>query len=384
MTVARVSAVNVGEHPHKGWVVSVFGKRTYVVRNGACVESAQQQPLHESPAAADDGVDLLTESDLVMHRELVDVIVRGHAYPHGAHRSFEAGLVIGELGVRFAVFGDRRVEAGGAGYRFTSPDPVERVPLGWRSAYGGFDAVTYQSRGANLDGMMKRAGIAPDPRFGLFAYPRNPLGKGYLCELTPETAAACRLPNIEAFDNLLNPERLAFGPARWPLAPVPVSTTWLPYAFFPRSFWLGLPMLPFDDKQVRDTDFPEVRAGLIGRESARPDGGPAEMRFSPAVSQGAPVGMRCRSVEPGVSVFLKQLHPRLPRWEFKLPNDRPRAYVRWPGQAATEVRAQIRAVVLEPDEDRVTLLWVADLALSAPFPVAHLSAIEHAVEWRGK
>jgi len=259
---------------------------------------------------------------------------------------------------------------------------VERIPLGWQSAYGGFDAVTYRARGANLDAMMTKAGIPPDPRFGLFAYPRNPLGKGYLCELTPETAAACQLPNLESFDQLLTPDRLAFGPARWPQAPVPVSTTWLPYAFFPRSFWLGLPMLPFDDKQVRGTDFPEVRSGLIGRESARPDGGPPDKRFSPAVSQTAAVAMRCRGVDAGGFVFLKNLHPRVAQWKFKLPNDRPKAYVRWPGQAATEVRPEIRTVVLEPDEDRVTLLWVADFALPAPFPMAQVSAIEHAVEWR--
>jgi len=379
---ARVSAVNVGEHPNKGWVVSTFGKRTYLVHNGACVESPEQQPLQEVPVAAEDGVDLLAEADLVMHRDLVDIVVRGHAYPHARATSFEAGLAIDQFLAKFAVFGNRRVEPSGAGLRFTPPEQFDRIPLGWQSAYGGFDAVTHQKQGAGLDDLMKKAGIVPDPRFGLFSYPRNPLGKGYLCEINPETVAACALPNLEALDALLAPGKLAFGPKRWPAAPPPVSTTWLPYTFFPRSFWLGLPFLPFDDKQIRPDDFPEVRSGHISKDSARADGGPPERRFSPLVSQAAPLGLRCRAVGSSAKIRVKNLHPKFAQWDFKLPGDTPRMYVRWPGQQPTEVRPQIRTLLIEPDQDRVTLVWVADLVLPAPFPLAHTGAIEHAVRWR--
>jgi hypothetical protein len=379
---ARVSAVNVGEHPNRGWVVSTFGKRTYLVRNGVCVESPEQQPLQEVPVAAEDGVDLVAEADLVMHRDLVDILVRGHAYPHATARSFEAGLAIDQFLAKFAVFGNRRVETVGARLHFTPPEDFDRIPLGWQSAYGGFDAVTYHKHGANLDELMKKAGIVPDPRFGLFSYPRNPLGKGYLCEVSSEAVAACTLPNLEALDALLTPERLDYGPKRWPAAPSPVSTTWLPYTFFPRSFWLGLPLLPFDDKQIRPEDFQEVRSGLIGKDSARADGGPPERRFSPLVSQAAPIGLRCRAVETAAKIRVKNLHPKFSQWDFKLPGDTPRMYVRWPGQQSTEVRPQIRTVLIEPDQDRITLVWVADLVLASPFPLAHAGAIEHAVRWR--
>ncbi len=379
---ARVSAVNVGEHPGRGWVVSAIGKRTYQVRGGVCVEDTQQQPLQEVPVAAGDGVGLLTDSDLLMHRDLVDVIILGHVYPHPGRAAMEAGLALDTFLVKLAVFGNRRVEQAGTSYRFTPPEPFDRISLGWDSAYGGFDQATYRKNGAELDKMMQKAGVAPDPRFGLFAYPRNPLGKGYLCELTKEAIDMCALPNLEAPDDLLTTARLAYGPKRWPAAPVPISTTWLPYTFFPRSFWLGLPVLPFDEAQVRPEDFSEVRTGLIRKESARPDGGSRELRFSPLVSQAAPIRMRCPQAKPGATVRTANLHPKLARWDFKLPGDVPQVHVRWPGQAAVKMRPQIRTVLLEPDEDRVTLVWVADLVLNAPFPLAHAGAIEHAFRWR--
>lgn len=379
----RVSAVNIGQHPQRGWVVAVIAKRTYRVVGGKCVEEAQQRPLQEAPVPAPDNIELIADSDLTMHRELTDILVQGNAYPHPGGAAIEAGLAIDNFLIKFAVSGDRKIEPDGrGGFRFTPPERFEKVSLSWRSAYGGYDAVTYKTRGAAVDDLMKRAGIAPNPHFGLFAYPRNPIGKGYLCELTPETVAACALPNIEPLDNRLSPDRLAFGATRWPAAPIPVATTVLPHTFFPRSFWMGLPILPFDDAQIRAEDFFEVRNNLIPAESARPDGGPADKRFSPLVSQTAPVGFRARAVDPSATIRVLNLHPRESWWQFKLPGDRPRAYVRWPGQAAAEVQPQIRTLLIEPDEERVTLLWVGELLLKAPFPMAHVNDTEHAVRWR--
>lgn len=141
-------------------------------------------------------------------------------------------------------------------------------------------------------------------------------------------------------------------------------------------------MLPFDEAAIQPGDFVEVRQGLISKESARPDGGPLERRFSPLVSQAAPVAMRCRSLNQSASVRVQNLHPRLERWDFTLSGDMPRMYVRWPGQQVSEVSPHVRTVLIEPDEERVTLLWVADLVLAAPFPLVHTGAIEHAVRWR--
>ena len=99
------------------------------------------------------------------------------------------------------------------------------------------------------------------------------------------------------------------------------------------------------------------------------------------VAQGSAVGMRATRVAPGANVHLTYVHPQDAHWSFKLPADVPRVAYRLPGQRADELRPQIHRVSLDPDQNRVTLLWVATRPLEEPLTPKQTEAIEHGVIW---
>src|SRR5204862_2153042 len=118
---------------------------------------------------------------LVLQREQTDIVVRGHAYGRGEARC-QIEIRVDHFERRIAVFGDRRLRSVDGALRFSAPAPFEKIALGWESAYGGVDLVTREEWGDPVAEELEEAGETVDPRFGLYAYPRNPFGKGYLLE----------------------------------------------------------------------------------------------------------------------------------------------------------------------------------------------------------
>jgi hypothetical protein len=265
---------------------------------------------------------------------------------------------------------------------FSGPEPADKIPLTWESAYGGVDQVARAQIGDPFEEVQRGLGQSPDPRFGLFAYPRNPVGRGYLLEPTPEAVEACRLPLVEDPEQPLTAANLVRGDfVRWPEGPGVAAFGWLSYTYFPRSAMLGAPPLVYDGARIAPSAFLEVKRGEISPASVRPDRPLAE-RLGVAVTQSAAIGMRAKQVDPGDPVVLSGLHGSLPRWAFNLPTERPSMGVRFAGERALELPpARIRTVHLQPDDDRLTLVWTAELVLDAPPGPKRMAGLQHAVMW---
>jgi hypothetical protein len=76
------------------------------------------------------------------------------------------------------------------------------------------------------------------------------------------------------------------------------------------------------------------------------------------------------------------MHPREPRWSFHLPAEAPRMHVRFAGEKPIALRAPaIRTVYVQPDLDRLTLVWTAELLVPAAPGPKRLEGLEHAVLW---
>lgn len=376
----RTSAVLAGLHRDGGFVFGVVAKRTYLVAGGKCHEAPEQVPLVEEPRlAADEGM-LEHDTDLVLQREQADIVVQGHAYSPGSG-SFTSRIKVGGFTRELAVFGDRRLERTSRGLRFTSPAPCDRIPLSWESAYGGVDHVALREHGDPMAELVKEAGLLADPRFGLYGYPRNPMGKGYLLEPTAEAIDACRLPNLEEPRQLLRPDTIVRGHfMRWPTGPLVAATGWLSHNFFPRTVQLSLPPAPYNDEEVGPRDFIEVRAGLVRPESVLHQT-PVQERLDHRAVQSSAVGMRAEDIPPKAKVELIHLHPRESRWRFRLPCQSPRMAYRLHGEPPAELEPRIRTVLLEPDRDRVTLVWVGEQRLNFPLTPEQLSDLRHGVVW---
>lgn len=379
----RLSAVLAGQHRESGFIFGVVGKRTYLVAGGECHEHPEQVPLVEEPVfGSDEGV-LLHDADLVLQRMLADIIVEGHAYPHERRPTLRARVGVGDFVREIGVLGDRRLERGRDGsLQITPPQAFEKMPLGWEHAYGGVDEAARLDIGDPFAEFMIASGQPADPRFGLFAYPRNPVGKGYLTEPTPAGIEACRLPNLEEPNQLLTPETIVRGDfMRWPTGPMVAALGWLSHNYFPRIAQFGLPVPAYDNSQVRVDDFFEVRARWAKINTVRLDNAMAD-RMDVAAAQQSAMGMRTPTIDPAAAIELVNLHPGHPKWRFRLPGQVPKMAYRLPGQPATELRPMIRTLTIEPDLDRVTVVWVGETRVSLPVMPQQLQEMQHGVVWR--
>jgi hypothetical protein len=377
-----VSAVRVAADPGGRWRIGVIAKRTWVVSQGRCTLSPAQVPLVEEPLHDPQRAILVHDADVLLNRTRVDVVVDGHAYPPGGRTPCDAAVQIGAWSRVARVFGARRVDRDSMGRpQFTPPARAERVALSWENGYGGVDLAARADIGDPFEKAKLELELPADPRFGLFAYPRNPVGKGYVIEPTTQAFQACELPLVEDPTSLLTPETLVLGDfVRWPRGPRVAGFGWLPYAFFPRSALLGAPPLVYDGAHIPPSEFFEIRQGDLHEAAVRPDRSRAE-RMGFAVAQSSAIGMRLAQVLPGDTVALRHLHPREPLWTFAIPPELPKMVVRFASEEAIELPALVRTVLLQPDEDRLTLVWTGEAELTHPPGPRRMSTLEHAVLW---
>jgi hypothetical protein len=376
-----VSGINVAPSGD-AWTFGVVGKRTYDVSGGRCHVAREQVALVEKPLAAEDRISLVHDSDRMVTRSLVDVVVRGHAHAQAEVEQFDVAVSIGPWGRAMRVFGDRRCETDLRGScRFSPAERTAKVPLDWARAYGGTDAAAIRRYGDPVEHFARKTGLAYDPRFGFFAYARNPLGRGFLVDDDPASYQGRLLPNFEDPGALLRPESLALGDFRaWPRAPMPAGFGWLPYGFFPRCSLAGVSMRPFHHAEIPPEAFAEVKLGAMS---------PAELRAAAvpgnggqSLAQGAAVGMRALEVTENAAVSLTHLHPTQRDWHFALTTPAPRMHLRLPFEEPMELSPRIRTVLIEPDLDRVVVVWVGEARFEAPPTDEQFAAAQHAVVWQ--
>jgi hypothetical protein len=231
--------------------------------------------------------------------------------------------------------------------------------------------------------LAEQLGEALDPEQTMFAYPRNPHGRGYLIEASRAAIAATRLPLLE---NPLQPltatNVVRLDPELWPLAPRPMCPAWMPYVHFPRSAQTGLPIPSFDRDRIDLRSLPEVQERQL-RVDALAQGAPIERRIDMGCAQAATPGMRFGEVTPGEAVEIQNVHPELPNWQWRLPLERPRMAYRIPHQPAEEMDAKMRSLFIQPERDLLSVVWVGERRLQAQFMQEQLVRADFGMKWTG-
>nr|PZN24290.1 MAG: hypothetical protein DIU78_12420 [Pseudomonadota bacterium] len=213
-------------------------------------------------------------------------------------------------------------------------------------------------------------------------YPRNRAGRGYLVEDHPASYERLELPNLEDPRDLLTPERLVVGdPDHWPLQPLPASFTWIEHGAFPRLGWFG-ETPPWDAEEIERyvTMFPEVRFGYATPELFRQEGS-IEQRFDRRALNGASLSLRFPKLRGNERFILIHLHPRRPAWSFRLPGERPKLFVDDRAGGLTEVAAHVASVSIEPDLDRVSVVWSGFTRARRVYPDSELAQMPFQVRW---
>lgn len=311
------------------------------------IKATYRLPLHgEAAERADEQVPLVEadrftgepglsapryETDYAHRKPACDVLLLGQAHaPDGRPVTrLGVGLKVGGLAKQFAVVGNRFWYKGLAGVSASEPQPFTTLPLSYDTAFGGTD------RTREADGKID-------------TFLANPVGRGYwryddLIEGQP-------LPSTEAIDQ---PIEHPTGSYR-PMAFSPIGRNWAP-----RLSYAGT----YDDAWAENT------APLWPED------------FDWRYFQAAPPDQIIPYPEGGETVILSHLTAD-GRRGFTLPACKmPVTFIPHKGRDVTR-EARVDTLVIEPELERFTLTWRANLPLGkSVFDVKETIVGEMSAAW---
>lgn len=355
---AEQTLIVPGTSPTGQPVLSVLLKRTYAIgHRGGTTRAEADRPLY--PADVYYGEPFFSsvslESDLVPFKPETDVVFNGRAYsPDGVPvETLEATLTVGGQGKRVLVVGDRvcRYEEG-VDPVFEDPLPFTQIDLRYEHAYGGADAVF-------------------DPT-GVYAYPRNPVGRGFVVEACEASVEGLLLPNIEDPDDPLTPERLVIGAfEHWDQQPLPQGFGWYSKHWQPRISLAGRMPEPGanSDHQSEGEYASEAEYAADAGEDATPvDEADAPAPELPWMDfgffNGAAPGLALPYLLGNELVETVNLTP-LGAFDFRLPGETPRIGLDV-GEGVWGPPVVLHTVMIRLDEREVDLVWRAAIAYAGP------------------
>lgn len=360
-----------GVGPDGRFLLSVLVKRTYTFdATGRCSRAADL-PLTELPVVDPESPGLLlSDSDLYPYKPRTDVLVIGHAYAPRHVTSFEAAITIGTHTKRILVLGDRRASMSPDGaITLESPAPIDSAPLTFERAYGGADAAACARHGNPMTGLAEHVPEEPMlARVNPYAYPRNPNGRGFLLEATRAAVEALALPNLEDPADRLTADRLTVGTLdRWPAQPLPAAPAWVSHAWFPRVAYLGF--LPAD----RTLPIAEVTLGALPQSLLAASPGQTTMDLG--FANGAPAGLQLPHLNGDETLTLTNLHRGRRDLRLHLPGDRPALWTDGRKGKRGDTDPVIHTLVIEPDEDRLSIVWRGSCPALRPYTADELATM---------
>lgn len=293
------------------WIVAV--RATFDIRPNGRVQLADEQPppLLAPEFHGEDGRSSLKyEADLVAPKPTTDVLINGTAYaPYGRGAAqFDVAFSIGGMRKELRVFGDRVWRRGVFGVQLSSPLPVTQVPIVYERAYGGFDDTDPNPQRHRID-------------------LRNPVGRGVAIE-------KARLVDQPAYNFEYPTGTVEQDP---PAGFGAIASYWSPRRELQGTYdaaWEAerLPLLPVD--------------------------------WDSRSLQCAPTDQRSeKHLRGGERVRLVNLTPS-GTLEFELP----KIYLAFTtyfstvgGRRAEEHRSHLSSVIIEPDQSRLSMVWVSAL-----------------------
>ncbi len=381
------SIVAEGEAPDGRPIVSVlFGMTFSIDAKGKCHARAgfQLQPEYVTvkasvPTRHTKPSMLVRDIDLYAWRNLTDLVIQGVARVEKPAPSFEVALsVTGDIKPiqrTLICTGDRFVDRRGDSLIASSPEPLSELQLGWENAYGGTDeeAEDVLVDKALLDHMTKSLSPEENEELGVFSYPRNPAGKGYLVH--EQGAIGTPLPNVEFADDRLAMSELILPQEHWGERPMPASLDWLHPAWFPRCAFFGDFPPTFDDNlpekeralQMFDADF--ANKPIIDRPRH-------------GFANGGHPYLSRRRFEGNERIQLGKTSLDGRDFLVDLPRLRPSATLSLLGEGKVKLPAALDLVFLETELEQVTLVWRATHFRSKlHLPVDWAERTDHKIDW---
>lgn len=333
-----LSVVVPGETPNGEPILSVLLKRSFnVVRDAPCVRAETDRELVLADAFWDSPMNssVRHESDVVAFKLGTDVVLNGRVHAPGGKPAqwCRAELRVGGRSKEIVAIGRRVARYSGEGTpTFTDPEPFVTMDLRYENAYGGTDVYS-------------------DPE-AIFAYPNNPLGRGFVVANTRESVDNLSLPTLEDPANLLQPERLCIGAFdNWNEQPFPVGFGWYPCSWMGRTRYAGLTQRERAAEQRRRAEYSEFLHDDQRKMYLRQPLPALDFSYF----QGASRGLAMPYLEGGEEVLAENL-TREGRMHFYLPPDRPKVGLDIGGGVEQSVPV-IHTVMIHAEEHSIDIVW---------------------------
>jgi hypothetical protein len=273
------------------------------------------------------------EVDFAPRKKRCDVLLLGSAHaPEGRPATcVPVGLRVNGVTKTFNVVGNRRWQAGASGVSASNPEPFTVMPISYDCSFGGVDN--------KHEDPAKHA-----------AFMRNPVGRGFHKHLKSEWVDGAPLPNTEE----LNRPITATDDDYLPMSFGPIGRGW-----DPRYRYAGT----YDDKWLEE-HFPFLP----------PD-------FDEQYYQAAPLDQQFNGPLGGQEIALVNLTPDGNR-SFTLPAFEAPVHL-FPKKGAREdLIATLDTLVLEPDQERLTMTWRVCRPLKKNmFEIAQILVGKQGKEW---
>lgn len=305
-----IASPNILTDRHGAETLLVVVKGTWqILKDGTLSVAEEQVPVRFEPAYSGNPTDssLIHDTDVVLEKPGTDCVLLGHAWaPKVGVGSVDVTFAVGPVRKTVRVFGERIWMKCLGLVSMSRPAPFEKIPLVWERAFGGADTSW------------------PDPKGHEFCL-ENPVGRGLLAKKTKLEVDGMRLPNLEDPANLIKkptdcPRPMGFGP--------------IPPHWLPRAGYAGT----YDDhwrKYVNPLPPQDV-----------------DLRFHSCASPGLASARHLTGSEQ----VLVENASRFGRLVFQLPGVAPSVSVQI-GAAANELAMRLDTVIVEPDEERLALVW---------------------------
>jgi hypothetical protein len=284
------------------------GRDTALARDQAALieaDIATGEPGFSAPAY---------ESDYAPRKPRCDVLLNGSAYAPGGRPAerVTVSLQVGQVLKSFDVVGDRVWQKSWISTRTSTPKLFTVMPISYNKAFGGVDN-THSNRRRHA------------------AHLENPVGIGFHTNLATEFIDGRPLPNTEERGRHIRQPNIRYRP----MAFGPLGRSWHPRASFAGTA----------DQNWLDNVFPFL---------------PTDFRED--YYQAAPADQQMAYPRGGDEVILKNL-TRSGETRFRLPSVKVPLEMTNSMYERTKGEAVLDTVLIEPDINRVILLWRSSLPL---------------------
>ncbi len=365
------------------YFLNVLAKRTYNINlDGQCAKSENNDFFDwDTKYYHPKGELMMADYELYPFKPLTDVIIKGNVQGKNRLGQINATVEVGDnTKFEISAFGKRLAYKDKFGkILFTKPDPIDIIPLRYDMAYGGFDSVAEEK----LAPVPKEyVNAFPDVDWdysSIYRYPRNPCGKGYVVEDNARAFENLELPNLEDPSMPISPENLIVRlPENWINQPMPIATDWVNMAWFPRIAYWGI--MPLYVKEALKGELIEIRKKWADYDllSERP----MEEKLNLRGNNGASPGLQFPYLHGDELIQMVNIHPQKRVFVLELPNDIPKIWVDGRNGKLKETNPVIHTVLIEPEENKLTIIWRGDAPALRPYFDEELTKMPFKVEWK--